>query len=205
MKNIMSKLMLVLFIVVLLVAALPFSALAENIDYLSDSDHQHHFIVENRVTCEPVSEEEHITTLYSIYTCTVCAKMFVDNESYHESHEYEGVYGEYYDLYSIREHLKVWFAYDICIWCGDVDIYTTDSCYEVHETEPYYYESWDPATNEYHLTKVNRDEICKWCGQTTGSGSVVASWHDWHEFDDSVDPEVDMDGVCIRCGDAVSW
>ena len=25
------------------------------------------------------------------------------------------------------------------------------------------------------------------------------------EFDDTVDPEVDLEGVCILCGDEVSW
>ena len=28
---------------------------------------------------------------------------------------------------------------------------------------------------------------------------------EYHEFDDSVDPEVDMEGVCIICGELIYW
>ena len=92
---------------------------------------------------------------------------------------------------------------EICQKCGLENTYVVENKTSHHDEEFYntYYSS---HSNEYHMTTVYLEEICLCCG------GIINSYEEYfelecHEFDDSVDPEVDLEGVCILCGDEVSW
>ena len=72
-----------------------------------------------------------------------------------------------------------------------------------HNFEVTYYAVRLPATNEYHYTTIHMIIVCTLCGYSYSD--VGEPFPEWHEFDDSVDEEVDMSGTCIYCGDYVSW
>ena len=57
-------------------------------------------------------------------------------------------------------------------------------------------------SNTYHQLTVTRVKNCVWC-----DSSFIDETHyiEVHEFDDSVDPEVDMEGVCIFCNRMIYW
>ena len=59
------------------------------------------------------------------------------------------------------------------------------------------------VSNTYHRVTVTLVKNCVWCD----SSIFIRDTHylELHEFDDSVDPEVDMEGVCIYCGEMIYW
>ena len=205
MKKITLKILPVLFAVAMLVVALPFSALAEDIGYMNDSSHQHHYAVDDYVTFVFVSEEEHIKMTRSIYTCITCGEVMYDDVFDYESHDnLNGRIKEEYESIDEEKHNKIWYTYGTCKWCGMYNSSKTDELEEDHTKEWCYNTIYDRFSNEQHCAIQCHDLICLWCGDLFDR-NIIDSWYDWHEFDDSVDPEVDMDGVCILCGDAVSW
>ena len=73
-----------------------------------------------------------------------------------------------------------------------------------HNCETRYKTYYSTHSNEYHTTVEYLEESCLCCGK------IINSYEEYfdlecHEFDDSVDPEVDTEGVCILCSDEVSW
>ena len=64
--------------------------------------------------------------------------------------------------------------------------------------------SIDYISNELHRVREYYVVTCLWCGDSYISNDVVDRY-EYHEFDDSVDPECDMQGVCIYCNEMIYW
>lgn len=58
------------------------------------------------------------------------------------------------------------------------------------------------ASNEYHLIMMYKSYSCIWCGKIHVEETPR---FENHEFDDSVDEEVDMQGFCIVCERMIYW
>ena len=99
-------------------------------------------------------------------------------------------------------HLTTPYIVESCIWCGAANIFQGEPYFESHTYDVSYYKTYLYVCNEYHWTTEYEINTCV-CGDTLVEQG--ASYSEWHEFDDSVDEEVDMNGVCIRCGEEVSW
>jgi len=69
-----------------------------------------------------------------------------------------------------------------------------------------YQESTDTThvyvSNEYHLTTEYAFLVCVWCGD---SYTNETQNYEYHRFDDSVDEEVDIQGVCVDCKRMIYW
>ena len=160
MKRITFKILSILLAAVLLVAALPVVAFAENVSPCASFDCEHNFVEGCFETYNYVSTEKHLTTLYFAKYCTICAWTL-----------------EFYEAER------------------DVVPHTIDE-ESIVETYSHTYES-----NECHYTETSISKMCILCGEineTHGSYNL-------HEFDDSVDEEVDMQGICICCGEMIYW
>ena len=61
-------------------------------------------------------------------------------------------------------------------------------------------------SDEYHITQVYPAEGCVLCGLIRSVDDTFDyDYLESHEFDESVDPEVDMEAVCIYCETTIYW
>lgn len=104
---------------------------------------------------------------------------------------------------SDRLHLKTDYTITTCLLCGDATVDEGAPYFEYHDVEELNLITYLYVSNEYHRTQESVVKI----GVSCDCHEIVdvRSYDDWHEFDASVDPEVDMSGVCIRCHVQVYW
>ena len=63
--------------------------------------------------------------------------------------------------------------------------------------------TYTKISDAIHQVAIRETHFCTWCNY---SELVNVYWrNEAHEFDDSVDPEVDMEGVCIYCKEMIYW
>jgi hypothetical protein len=110
----------------------------------------------------------------------------------------------HYEYQSKSVCLREVYRWEQCVICGITVNYSYDPEPTTHNCETRYKTYYSTHSNEYHTTVEYLEEICLCCGK------IINSYEEYfdlecHEFDDSVDPEVDTEGVCILCGDEVSW
>lgn len=203
MKKFMFKALSIMLAAVLLVAALPIAAFAEEVNAVSSC--KHFFEVNNYANCDNYSDAYHLKTLYSISTCILCGyEVIVEEDSYYEYHTTYMSYDETYTYESRSSCRYTLYEVNACIWCEYENKVVVDTSTDKHNTEECYTPYYSSHSNEYHMTTVYLEDICLCCGE------IINSYEEYfelecHEFDDSVDPEVDLEGVCILCGDEVSW
>lgn len=203
MKTITFKTLSILLAAVVLVAAMPITAFAEAVNGASSC--QHTFEVTEYETYEACSNEYHHKTLYRSSTCIWCGyEVTVEEDSYDEDHTtYKTSYATY--TYESRSSCRyTLFEDNTCIWCDFENTYEVYTYTKSHNTEEYYNTYYLSHSNEYHNTVGYLEDICLDCGEIINFYEEYNGL-EYHEFDDSVDPEVDMEGVCILCGDEVSW
>ena len=73
----------------------------------------------------------------------------------------------------------------------------------LHSYDVRYYTVCVPASDEYHQRIIYASLKCTLCGDS--AVIEISSESEAHDFGDEIDPEVDMEGVCIICGDEISW
>lgn len=103
---------------------------------------------------------------------------------------------------SETEHITTHYTIENCIWCGENSISNDAPYFESHDFIENSYVGYVYINNEYHITTEYTVKVCQMCKERYINES---SKQEWHEFDDSVDPEVDMEGVCTCCGGEISW
>jgi hypothetical protein len=92
-------------------------------------------------------------------------------------------------------------ALPVTAFADDVSICAAPECehnYVEEESSTCLY-----VSNTYHRVTETLVKNCVWCESsiTIRDNQYLAL----HEFDDSVDPEVDMEGVCTGCGRMIYW
>lgn len=158
MKTITFKTLSILLAAVILVAALPVTAFAEDVSPSAIRPCEHNFEVHYEPHYTVFTEEMHLITIDIIKTCT---------------------------------------------WCGESTLIGTDYDYEDHDFITNHNERYSYASNEYHYYIVEDIKICTLCDKMCVEQQEPIE--EWHEFDDSVDPECDMQGVCIYCNKMIYW
>lgn len=203
MKKTTFKTLSILLAAVVLVAALPITAFAEAVNGTSSC--QHTFEVTEYETYDECSNEYHKKILYRSRTCIWCGyEVIVEEDSYYEAHTPYDSYDEKYTFESRSKCRYTLYEIKTCIWCDFENTYEVYTYTKSHNTEEYYNTYYLSHSNEYHNTVGYLEDICLDCGEKINSYEEYNGL-EYHEFDDSVDPEVDMEGVCILCGDEVSW
>ena len=109
-----------------------------------------------------------------------------------------------YEKLSKSVCLREVYSWEVCVICGITVNDSYKSELRQHQCETRYSTYYSPHSNEYHSTVEYLEDICLCCGE------IINSYEEYfdlecHVFDDSVDPDVDLEGVCILCGDEVSW
>ena len=203
MKTITFKTLSILLAAVILVAALPITAFAEGVNGTSSC--QHTFEVTEYETYEACGNEYHQRTLYRSSTCIWCGyEVIVEGDSYYEAHTTYASYDEKYTFESRSSCRYTLYEIKTCIWCENENTIVVSTSTDDHNTEEHYNTYYSPHSNEYHSTVEYLEDVCLCCGE------IINSYEEYfdlecHVFDDSVDPDVDLEGVCILCGDEVSW
>lgn len=118
-------------------------------------------------------------------------------------HNYQVHYETSYSPVSEESHLIMIDEIETCTWCGESTFKGTDYDYEDHSFITSQNERYSYASNEYHYYIVEDINICTLCDGIYSEQQEVIE--EYHEFDDSVDPEVDMQGVCIYCNKMIYW
>lgn len=118
-------------------------------------------------------------------------------------HVFEATVSVTYTYESDTECLRTEKWVETCIECNFVNNYEVET-YTSHNIGECYNTYYSSHSNEYHIATEYLEEICLCCGGIINSYEEYSSL-ECHEFDDTVDPEVDLEGVCILCGDEVSW
>lgn len=205
MKRNVFKILSILLATMLFTMVLSFSVCAEEVSPCDASSHQHYFQVTTIETFNPISDQQHCRVIYKLYSCLTCDvdDIIVEEATYVEYHENEGSSYESYDYFSDDHHYKEWHVSITCIWCGENNDYITDSCFEYHEIDETLDTSYDYYSDEYHVKSVRYHAACLWCGWVKSSSESTSN--EWHDFGPYVDPEVDMEGVCIHCGAEIAW
>ena len=203
MKRFTFKTLSILMAAVLLVAALPNATFAEEAS--ADSSCLHIFTVTECITYETPGLEVHCKTIYDWHICLLCDyDVMVIKDSVYEPHYTETSYEDSFHYYSKDEHRIIREIIKTCVLCQYIMPIETKHFYREHDTEEYYNTYYSSYSDEYHNKVVYLEEICVFCG------AIINSYEEYfelecHEFEDTVDPEVDMEGVCTICGDEVSW
>lgn len=73
----------------------------------------------------------------------------------------------------------------------------------LHTFNVRYFTTCVPEAQDYHRRIYYASLQCTLCGFS--DVIELSSEREFHDFGDEVDPEVDMEGVCIICGDEISW
>lgn len=111
---------------------------------------------------------------------------------------------ETYVSYSIDYHLTTLYNVCYCSLCELVlDVAVIKRYYESHNVEESRDKTYSPDSDAYHLTTEHVYETCICCGIEINSYEIDSN--ETHVFEASVDPEVDMEGVCIYCGETIYW
>jgi hypothetical protein len=158
MKKITFKTLSILIAAVILLAALPVTAFADDVSPCSILPCEHNYQMRESIRYVPLNEDYHHKIIDTINYCT---------------------------------------------WCGDSSVVSTVYILEDHSFVSTHNERYVYATNDHHYYIEEDVDTCLVC-----KGIYVEQQEpsrQLHEFDDSVDPEVDMDGICIYCHEWISW
>lgn len=119
-------------------------------------------------------------------------------------HNYEESFFESSSYVTNEHHLTTLYCVEYCSLCGStLNITEMDSYLESHNVEVSSDKTYLPDSDEYHITTEHIYETCICCGVEISSREIES--YETHEFDASVDPEVDMEGVCVCCGEMIYW
>ena len=64
--------------------------------------------------------------------------------------------------------------------------------------------AYEYISNEYHLIIEYNSQVCSICNKVINA-APVDYWYVEHLIDDSVDPECDMQGLCVYCNEMIYW
>lgn len=118
-------------------------------------------------------------------------------------HDYEVSDGTTCAYLSDSLHYKTEYTITTCLLCGDYTVDYGESYVESHSVRAVTTKTYLYISNEYHRTEETDIKV----GVSCDCYEVVESRYndELHEFSASVDPEVDMNGVCIRCHREIYW